>query len=86
MNPYGYDGPEQFRPLSPWEYFGYTLLFSIPLIGFVGLIIFSFRNNNINLRNFARSYFCMMLVAWVIAALFMLLNLSSMQTIQNLNV
>ena len=28
---YGYDGPEQFRPLSPWAYFGYTLLYCIPI-------------------------------------------------------
>ncbi len=24
----------KYRPLGAWEYFGYTLLFSLPLIGF----------------------------------------------------
>ena len=34
-----YEGPEQFRPLGAWEYFGYSLLYSIPLIGFIMMII-----------------------------------------------
>lgn len=35
-----YEGPEQFRPLGAWEYFGYSILYSIPLIGFIMMIIF----------------------------------------------
>ena len=50
--------PEQYRPLSMWEYFGYSLLFNIPVVGFVFLIVFSFSGSNINRRNYARSYFC----------------------------
>ena len=57
-----YEGPEQFRPLGAWEYFGYSLLYSIPLIGFIMLIIFSFNDSNINRRNFSRSFFCGLLV------------------------
>ena len=33
-----YEGPEQFRPLGAWEYFGYSILYSIPLIGFIMMI------------------------------------------------
>ena len=47
--------PAEYRPLSPWAYFGLTLLFSVPIVGFVFLIIFSFKKTNINRRNFARS-------------------------------
>ncbi len=55
--------PSKFRPLSMWEYFGYQILFSIPIVGFVFLIYFSFFNNkNINRRNFARSYFCFIVI------------------------
>lgn len=55
--------PENYKPLSPWAYFGYQLLFSIPLVGFILLIVFSVNNSgNINLRNFARSYWCAALV------------------------
>lgn len=32
--------PEKYRPLGMWAYFGYTILFSIPLLGFIFLIIF----------------------------------------------
>ena len=53
--------PEQYKPLSPWAYFGYNLLFSIPLIGFILLIVFALSNDNINRRNYARSFFVAML-------------------------
>ena len=55
--------PVEYRPLSPWAYFGYSILFSIPLIGFIFLIVFSFSNANINRRNYARSYFCAFILA-----------------------
>ncbi|MBO5503525.1 MAG: zinc ribbon domain-containing protein [Lachnospiraceae bacterium] len=55
--------PADFRPLSTWAYFGYQLLFSLPIVGFVCLLIFSFGGtHNRNLRNFARSYFCMFII------------------------
>ena len=55
--------PEEYRPISMWGYFGYELLFSIPCIGFILLIIFSVGGTkNVNLRNFARSYFCLLIV------------------------
>ena len=55
MAKYIYTGPEQYRPLSPWAYFGYSLLFSIPVIGLIFLLIYSFDDSRINHRNFARS-------------------------------
>ena len=63
------DIPPQYRPLSPWAYFGYMLLFSIPIIGFIMLIIFSFSDANINRRNFARSYFCVLLFALIVTGI-----------------
>ena len=50
--------PSTYKPLSPWAYFGYNILFAIPLIGFICAIIFVFENANINRRNYARSFFC----------------------------
>lgn len=58
--------PAQYKPLSPWAYFGYTILFSIPLVGLILLIVFSFSGDNINRRNFARSYFCSLALALII--------------------
>ncbi len=48
--------PEEYSPLSPWAYFGLSLLFSIPVVGFIFLIIFSCKKSNINRRNYALSY------------------------------
>lgn len=68
--------PEEYRPISMWGYFGYELLFSIPCIGFILLLIFSFGGTkNKNLKNFARSYFCYMII---MAVLFIILIFSGM--------
>lgn len=62
--------PEEYRPISMWGYFGYELLFSIPCVGFILLLIFSFGGaRNINLRNFARSYFCFIIIVAVLVVL-----------------
>ena len=58
--------PEKYRPLSAWAYFGYSILFSIPLVGFIFLIVFSFSDANINRRNYARSYFIILLLAVIL--------------------
>ena len=47
--------------------FGYEILFSIPIIGFIMLLIYAFSGTrNINLRNFARSYFCLFIITMII--------------------
>ena len=58
--------PRKYRPLGAWSYFGYQLLFVIPLIGFILLIVFLLSDANINRRSFARSYFCVYLILLVI--------------------
>ena len=57
--------PAQYKPLSPWAYIGYSILFAIPLIGLVCLIVFSFNSGNLNRRNYARSYFCALLIVLI---------------------
>lgn len=62
--------PEEYRPISMWGYFGYEILFSIPCVGFILLLVFSFGGTkNQNLRNFARSYFCFLIVMIIIAVI-----------------
>lgn len=64
------DIPEKYKPISMWGYFGYELLFSIPCVGFILLLVFSFGGTqNINLKNFARSYFCFLIIAAIIAVI-----------------
>jgi hypothetical protein len=43
--------PFEYKPISMWGYFGYQILFSIPIIGFILLLVFSFggtQNKNLN--------------------------------------
>lgn len=68
-NRYEYNGSERFRPLSPWAYFGYGVLFSIPVIGLILVIVFSLSDGNVNRRNFARSFLIGLLVAVILTAI-----------------
>jgi hypothetical protein len=70
--------PYEYEPIGAWGYFGYQLLFSIPVVGFILLIVFSLSDSNINRRNFARSYFCSFaLVVIVIIAAIALVGLDA---------
>lgn len=58
----------EYQPISMWGYFGYELLFGIPVIGFIMLLVFAFGGTpNKNLKNFARSKFCCAIVAIVLS-------------------
>ncbi len=61
--------PPEYKPLSPWAYFGWSLLYSIPFVGFVLLIVMSFAPRNKNHKNFTRSYWCAVLVALCVLVL-----------------
>ena len=55
--------PYQCLPLTAWQYFGYQLLFAIPVFGTFALIAVALTASNLNLRSFARSYFCGFIIA-----------------------
>lgn len=61
--------PENYRPLSAWSYFWLSVLFSVPVVGFVFLIVFSFSSANIHRRSYARSYWCSLLIFGVLFAI-----------------
>ena len=61
--------PKEVKLLGPWGYFGLKILFSLPLIGFILLIVFSFDNTHLNRRNFARSYWCDLILGIVLSIL-----------------
>lgn len=55
-------------PSACGDTLGYEILFSIPIVGFIVLLVFSFGGTkNVNLRNFARSYFCFLIVIVIFA-------------------
>lgn len=69
--------PEEYRPISMWGYFGYQILFSIPCVGFIALLIFAFGGTkNVNLKNFARSYFCFTIILVVLVVLVVLFTIA----------
>jgi len=69
--------PEENRPLSPWAYFGLQLLFAVPVVGLIFLIIFSIKRSNINRRNFARSYWCSLLILAILFVVVLLISLAT---------
>lgn len=74
--------PSEYKPISMWGYFGYQILFAIPIIGFILLLVFALGGTkNINLRNFARSYFCLFIIVIVIIVLLTIFGAASYFTI-----
>lgn len=70
------DLPAKFKPVGTWGYFWLKLLYTVPIVGFVFLIIHSFSNSNINRRNHARSYWCayiILLIVLIIAFIILLI-------------
>lgn len=68
---YNYDPSMDYNPISMWGYFVYSLVFAIPLIGLILTLIFAFGGtSNINLRNFARSQFCYIIVLFIFILMF----------------
>ncbi len=58
--------PEKYRPMGAWSYFGYSILFSIPIVGFICALVFACNSSKINRRNYARGWFCGLLIALIL--------------------
>ncbi len=67
------DSPK-YKLLSPWAYVGYNILFAIPVIGFILLLVFCFSNGNLNRKNYARSFFCSLIIALIIFIIVLVLS------------
>ena len=70
------DLPEKFKPLGAWSYFWLSVLYSIPIVGFIFLIIHSASADNINRRNFARSHWIPFVISAIIIAIYIFLIIS----------
>lgn len=60
---------KEYRPLSPWNYFGRSILYSIPLIGWIFLLAHAIKGKNRHGKSFARSYFCALLIFAIAGAI-----------------
>lgn len=62
--------PEKYKPITMWGYFGLEILFAIPVIGTIFLIVYALGGTrNVNKKNFARSYFCILVIFVIIMAI-----------------
>lgn len=61
-----YDQNYGFKPISSWGYVGYSILYSIPVLGFIIWLCNALGAKNKNVKNYARSYFCMFLLAIIV--------------------
>ena len=65
--------PDNYRPISMWGYFGYEILFAIPIVGFIVLLVFALGGtSNINVRNFARSKFCYLIICTIVIGILLM--------------
>ena len=85
MSKRNYTGPSEYRPLGAMAYFGYSILFSIPLIGLIFNLIYFFSDSNINRRNYARSFWCVYLLAAIISIVCVVLAASLGFTMDNVS-
>lgn len=53
---------EELRPITMWGYFGYEILFAIPIVGWIIALVFAFTAKNLNLKNYARAQFCIIII------------------------
>ena len=70
--------PSEYKPIGMWGYFGYEILFGIPIIGFIILLVFAFGGTgNINLKNFARSKFCYLILWFVLVVVLVAIGMAT---------
>ena len=85
VGPYGYNIPirnfkpgKDYTPIGMWGYFGYQFLFFIPVIGQVLAIILALGvSNNVNVTNFARSQFCIIILNGIMIAIVVAIVISA---------
>lgn len=58
--------PSDLQPLSPWAYFGYEILYALPVVGWIFLVCHAIGAQNVNKRNFARSFFVVYLLILIL--------------------
>ena len=66
--------PEKYQPLSAWAYFWLSILYTIPLIGFICWLVHVIDSSNINRRNFAASYLCGLAIAAIVIVVMLILG------------
>lgn len=61
--------PPEYKPISPWGYVGWNILFAFPFFGWIIVLVLAFASQNINLKNYARSFLCVWLIVLILLGL-----------------
>ena len=67
--------PKSYRPISGWGYFWRTVLYSIPVLGWLILLFNAIGAKNRNVRYFARAPFCALLLAVILTVVAVIVDL-----------
>ncbi len=67
--------PKSYRPISGWGYFWRTVLYSIPVIGWIFLLFNAIGAKNRNVRYFARAPFCALLLVLILCVVAVVVDL-----------
>ena len=69
---------KEYKPLGVWTYLGYEILFALPVVGLVSLLFLVLGGTgNRNLKNFATSYLCKMIILVIIVIILFLTGVLS---------
>ena len=83
------DAPERgsrYAVMGTGAYIGYSILFSIPAVGWIACLIMAFAAKNLNTRNYARAMLIFLIIGIVISvALYFLFSWISEAAIQYIN-
>ena len=69
--------PKAYRPISGWGYFWRAVFYAIPVLGWLFVLINALGAKNRNGRNFARSYFCALLVAIILGVVVAVIGMTN---------
>ena len=61
--------PKKYKPMGAWGYFWYSILFAIPIIGFISLIVCACSDKNLSRRGFARGMLIGIVISLIVVVL-----------------
>lgn len=76
--------PKRYKPVGAWGYFWRNVLYSIPVIGWIVLLVTAISGKNIVARSYARSFFAALLVLLIFAAIGVALVLGGIIDVQSI--
>ena len=77
------DNYDQNRLITPLGYVGYSLLFSIPIVGLICVLVFAFSSSYPCRRNYARSFLIIFIIAIVLAVILFATGFDYNQVMRN---